>query len=382
LPERLALPRQASRVREVVLDFWELIVPFAAACGVAAVSTPMVSLLARQVGAVDRPNERKVSRRADMPLLGGIAVALGCSVGLASSVISAPWDADAISRIEGFLIGGSVLLVVGVFDDRWDVSAWSKIVFQVAAAAVAIEYGYVIVEFREPFSRVAFELPFWFGALVTTLWIVAVSNAMNLIDGLDGLSAGIGAIIAATLAVICAQADQPVGVLLGVTLVGALLGFLPFNFPPARIFLGDTGALFIGFSLSLVALEGYIGGYRKASLMTFLVPLLALAVPLLDTVLSIWRRIRAGQPIFNADRQHMHHRLLEAEGSDRRAVLALYFLTGCFCVIAVSFTKLQGYAALIFLAAVVALTVRLLRNMGVYEVGGAAGQQHRAGDSR
>lgn len=362
------------------MNVWELIVPFAAACGVAAVSTPMVSLVARQVGAVDRPNDRKVSRRSDMPLLGGIAVALGCSVGLATSVITVPWDADAIQRIEGFLIGGSVLLAVGVFDDRWSVSAWSKLLFQILAAAVAIEYGYVILQFREPFSGISFDLPFWFGALLTTIWIVAVSNAMNLIDGLDGLSAGIGAIIAATLAVICAQADQPVGVLLGVTLVGALLGFLPFNFPPARIFLGDTGALFIGFSLSLVALEGYIGGFRKASLMTFLVPLLALAVPLLDTLLSILRRLRTGQAIFDADRLHMHHRLLETEGSDRRAVLALYFLTACFCVIAVSFTKLQGYAALIFLAAVVVLTVRLLRNMGVYEAEDAA-QRRRAEDS-
>ena len=310
------------------MDFWQLIVPFSVACGVAAMATPMVAVVARQIGVVDRPNERKVNRRADIPLLGGIAVALGCSVGLASSVIGTEWSVDDIARIEGFLIGGSVLLVVGVFDDRWNVSAWSKLLFQIAAAAVAIEYGYVILEFREPFSGISFDLPFWFGALVTTLWIVAVSNAMNLIDGLDGLSSGVGAIIAVTLSVICAQADQPVGVLLGLTLVGALLGFLPFNFPPARIFLGDTGALFIGFSLSLVALEGYIGGYRKASLMTFLVPLLAMAVPLLDTFLSILRRLRAGQPIFSADRHHMHHRLLESEGSDQRAVLSLYFLTG------------------------------------------------------
>lgn len=362
------------------MDFWQLIVPFAVALVVAAVSTPMVSLLARQIGAVDRPNDRKVNRRSDMPLLGGIAVALGCSVALATAVIGLTWGAHAITQIEGFLIGGSLLLVVGVFDDRWNVSVWSKLLFQLLAAGVAINYGYVILGFREPVSGISYDLPFWFGALVTTVWIVAVSNAMNLIDGLDGLSAGIGAIIAATLTVICAQADQTVGVLLGLTLVGALLGFLPFNFPPARIFLGDTGALFIGYSLALVALEGYVGGYRKASLMAFLVPLLALAVPLLDTALSIVRRFRAGQPIFNPDRLHMHHRLLETAGSERKAVLALYFLTGCFCVIAVSFTKLQGYAALIFLAAVVVLTIRLLRNMGFYEIRPRPTEGRTAGD--
>ena len=116
-----------------------------------------------------------------------------------------------------------------------------------------------------------------------------------------------------------------------------------------------------------MALEGYLGGYRKASLMAFLVPMLALAVPLLDTSLSIIRRARAGHRIFAADRQHMHHRLLESEGSDRAAVLALYFLTACFCVIAVSFTKLEGYAALLFLAAVGLLTARLMRNLGIHE---------------
>lgn len=350
------------------MDLWQFIIPFVVACAVSAMSTPIVSMVARSLGAVDRPNERKVSLRDNMPLLGGLAVALGCSVGLASSVISMGEDPVRISKISGFLLGGVVLLAIGMLDDRWSLSAWPKLLFQIVAAAIAIQHGFVVEYFREPFTGASFDLPFWFGALVTMFWIVAVSNAVNLIDGLDGLATGVGAIIAATLAIICAQAEQSVGVILGVTLVGALLGFLPFNFAPAKIFLGDTGALFIGYSLSLVALEGYLGGYRKASLMAFLVPLLALAVPLLDTLLSIVRRARAGQKIFAADRQHMHHRLLESEGSDRGAVLALYFLTACFCVIAVSFTKLEGYAALVFLAAVVILTVRLMRNLGVHNI--------------
>lgn len=355
-----------AAVREVVLEFWQLIVPFLTAIAVTVVSTPLVSRIARQIGAVDRPNDRKVSRREDMPLLGGVAVALGACVSLAVSVLSFGWDGESIRKVEGFLMGGSVMIVIGALDDRWSVAAWPKLLVQIAAAGVAIHFGFVILQFREPFTGISFDLPFWFAALVTTVWVVGVCNAMNLIDGLDGLSSGVGAIIAATLTVICWQADQPVGVLIGVALFGSLIGFLPFNFPPAKIFLGDTGALFIGYTLSLVALDSYIGGYRKAALMTFLVPLLALAVPLLDTVLSILRRVRARQPIFNPDRKHLHHRLLETEGSDRKAVLSLYFLTACFCVIAVSFTKLQGYAALVFLVAVVVLTLRLLRNMGVH----------------
>lgn len=349
------------------MEALQLVVAFAVACGVSAMSTPIVSRMARAFGAVDKPNDRKVSQRGDMPLLGGIAVAMGCSVGLATVLIALGEEpAIPVEHFEGFLMGGMVLLAVGAFDDRWHLGAWTKLVFQLLAAAIAVSYGFVITGFREPLTGISYDVPFWFGSIVTALWIVAVCNAMNLIDGLDGLSTGVGAIIATTLTIICFQAEQAPGVILGVVLVGALLGFLPFNFPPAKIFLGDTGALFIGYSLSLVALEGYIGGYRKASVMAFLVPLLALAVPLLDTGLSILRRYRAGQPIFSADRLHMHHRLLESEGSDRGAVLALYFLTGCFCVIAVSFTRLQGLAAVVFLIMVVGLTARLLRNLGVH----------------
>jgi UDP-GlcNAc:undecaprenyl-phosphate GlcNAc-1-phosphate transferase len=200
---------------------------------------------------------------------------------------------------------------------------------------------------------------------VTTLWIVGVTNALNLIDGLDGLAAGVGAIVGGTLTLICWQIGQPLGVLMGVALVGALLGFLPFNFSPARIFLGDTGALFIGYMLSLLAIEGY----AKASLLTFVVPLLALAVPIMDTLLSILRRLRRHTKVFSADRLHMHHRLLESEGSQRSAVLSLYFLTACFCVIALSFTRLEGVAAILFLAMVLALTYRLLRNLGLFDAG-------------
>jgi UDP-GlcNAc:undecaprenyl-phosphate GlcNAc-1-phosphate transferase len=193
---------------------------------------------------------------------------------------------------------------------------------------------------------------------------VGITNSLNLLDGLDGLATGVGAIIGATLTWICFQAEQYTGVFIGVAFVGALLGFLPFNFSPARIFLGDTGALFIGFTLALLALEGY----RKLAVLTFLVPLLALAVPLMDMALSIYRRLRRRASIMSPDREHMHHRLLESEGSQRAAVLALYFLTACFCVIAVSFTNLEGTTALVFLGLVIFLTLRLLRNLGFFDV--------------
>jgi UDP-GlcNAc:undecaprenyl-phosphate GlcNAc-1-phosphate transferase len=171
----------------------------------------------------------------------------------------------------------------------------------------------------------------------------------------------VGAIICATLTVILVQAGEPFGVCLGVALLGGLIGFLPHNFSPARIFLGDTGALFMGYMLALLALEGY----RQVTVITFVVPLLALAIPLLDTALSIVRRARTGRSPFRADRLHIHHRLLASRGSPRAAVLQFYFLTACFSLIAVSFTDLQGYVAGGCLVVVLILTLRLLSNLGV-----------------
>ena len=217
------------------------------------------------------------------------------------------------------------------------------------------------------------DLPRWLVWPASLLWIVGVTNALNLLDGLDGLAAGVGAIISATLTVIAWQAGEPFGVFLGLALVGALLGFLPHNFAPARIFLGDTGSLFIGYALALLALEGY----RRVSLITFLAPLLALAVPILDTSLSIVRRVRSHAPIFSADRLHMHHRLLDTEGSARAAVLQFYFVTAAFCLIALSFTKLHGVSAIVFLVAVALLTLRLLRNLGALELGAREGEGDR-----
>lgn len=339
----------------------EVAVPFLVAVGFAAFMTPVVSRLAIAFDIVDRPNERKVSDRAGMPLFGGGAVFLGVLAGLAAAVWLVDFDPIELRKVTGFVVGGLLLLLVGLWDDRFDLSAFQKLPFQIVAAALAIWCGFEIDFFTNPFTMSTDPLPSYVSWPITMFWIVAVTNAMNLIDGLDGLSAGLGAIIAATLAVICSQAGQPTGILLGAIVCGALLGYLPFNFPPARIFLGDAGALFIGYALALLSIQGY----RKAALLTFIVPLLALAVPLLDTALSIQRRLRSGRGVFSADKMHMHHVLLAREGSHRKAVLWLYFQTACFSIIAVSFSQLKGWSAWIFLGAVGLLTFRLLRNLGL-----------------
>jgi UDP-GlcNAc:undecaprenyl-phosphate GlcNAc-1-phosphate transferase len=349
---------------------FSLLLTLVVAFGVAACSTPAVKLVARTFQVVDRPSERSVNRRQGIPLLGGLAVALGLFVGLSFGIAAMDLPRSK-GHLEAYLIGGTLLLAVGVVDDRYSLRALPKLAGQLAAAAVAIGFGFRIDHLTDPFTLAVWNFPPSVVWAVTTLWIVGVTNAMNLMDGLDGLCTGIAVIIATTLTYIAWQAGLPSGVVTGIALAGALLGFLPFNFSPASIFLGDTGALFIGYCLALLALEGY----QKATVITFIVPLLVLAVPIIDTLLSIVRRVSRRANPLSADRLHMHHRLLDSEGSDRAAVLSIYFLTACFCVIAVSFTRLEGYAALLFLVAVGLLTVRLLRNLGFFDTGdGARGQ--------
>jgi UDP-GlcNAc:undecaprenyl-phosphate GlcNAc-1-phosphate transferase len=342
-----------------------IVIPLLVAFGVAYAATPLVSRLARVLEMFDRPNDRTVNRRADIPLLGGFAVALGFFVGIAVAVAFFTEGEPYRGHLEGLLLGGLLILSVGAFDDRYTLGPWTKLIVQVLAAMIAIFYGFQIQHIADPVTRTAWMMPPWLMTLVSMLWIVGITNALNLLDGLDGLATGVAAIIGTTLTIICWQGSAALGVVVGMAFVGSLLGFLPHNFSPARIFLGDTGALFIGYVLSLLAIEGY----RQGSVLTFLVPLLALAVPIMDVALSVLRRLRGHTAVMQADRSHIHHKLLESEGSQRAAVLSLYFLTACFCVIALSFTRLQGYAAIGFLIAVLALTFRLLRNLGFFADG-------------
>jgi len=273
------------------------------------------------------------------------------------------------TKLRGLAIGGGAILLLGAVDDRFGLGARAKLSGQVLAALIVVGHGFEIFTFTNPLTDEMVHLPRWLVWVATSFWIVAVTNAVNLLDGLDGLASGVSAIIVATLSIIAWQAGHLFAVCFGIALLGGLLGFLPHNFSPARIFLGDTGSLFIGFMLSLMAFECY----RRVSLITLMVPLLTLAVPLMDTTLSIVRRMRVRAPIFSADRLHMHHRLLASEGSERAAVLQFYFLTAAFCLIAVSFTKLEGIPAAVFLAAVVALTLRLLWNLGALSTEPAPG---------
>lgn len=334
---------------------------FAAALVTAALATPLASRLSFALGAIDRPNARKVSARPNIPRWGGLAVALGTFVGVGVALLLAPPLSGSL-RLGGLLVGALLVLGIGALDDRFSLSAWPKLAVEIVAAAVAFSVGFRIEHLSDPITGTVWYFGPWLSWLLTTLWVVVVTNSFNLIDGLDGLCAGVSAIIGAALTLLAWQGGHLPGLIVGAALVGALLGFLPFNFPPARIFVGDTGALFLGYCLSLIALESY----QRVTVVTFLVPLLVLAVPLLDTALSILRRLRRRSNVMAADREHIHHRLLkDFDGSHRPAVLSLYFLTACFCLIAISFTRLHGLAVIVFVALVLGLTFRILKNLGL-----------------
>jgi UDP-GlcNAc:undecaprenyl-phosphate GlcNAc-1-phosphate transferase len=340
------------------MEAQQILIPLSVAFGVSALATPFVIRASRALGIVDRPSERGVSTRPGMPLAGGIAVALGFAAGFAIALRMAGGPVE-LPQLRGLLIGAALMLVAGICDDRWGMKAWLKFGIQILAAGIAVASGFEISHFTEPFTSTIFYLPGWLAWLISVLWIVGITNAINLADGLDGLASGIGALVGVTLLVIALQGGQLLGICIAVALVGSLMGFLPYNFWPAKIFLGDTGSLFIGYVLALLALDGY----RTLSLVTFVVPLLALAVPILDTLLSIVRRVRKRAPIFTADRLHMHHRLLTSEGSHRGAVLQIYLLTAAFCLLALSFTKLEGTMAALCLLLIAALTFRMLWNL-------------------
>lgn len=343
------------------------LIGFAAAFAAAALSTPLVCRFSRMLGIVDRPSARKVNRRPDIPLMGGISVALGLAIGLllALQVYGGP-PLPVAGHLEGLLYGGILMLVIGAIDDRAGLSAAPKLAVQLFAAGLAFACGFRIDYVTIPVTFQTWLLADWLACLLTVLFIVGVTNAMNLLDGLDGVATGVAVIVGITLTTFCLVGSQVVGLYVGAALVGALLGFLPWNYPPARIFLGDTGALFIGFCLALLALEGY----RQASTVPFIVPLLALMVPLIDTSLSILRRLRGGKKIFAADRHHMHHRMLEDSGSPAKAALLMYGMTFIFCMIAFLLTQLRTqspYFMVPYLLVVGVLTIKILHGYGLFD---------------
>jgi len=325
---------------------------FAAACLIALLMTPLVKKFAFWVGAVDAPNHRKVHTRI-MPRLGGLAIFIAF---VGAFFIIAPAIDSLNSEVAlGLLVGGAIIVLVGALDDRFDLSPKVKLLGQVIAACVVVYSGVVIDLVNVPFGDTTISLT-WLAVPLTIFWIVGVTNAINLIDGLDGLSAGVSGIATTTILILALMMGNITVVLLSVILLGSIAGFLFYNFHPAKIFMGDSGALFLGFSLATLS----ILGFKQATVLSLLVPIMILGVPLSDTFFAILRRWVNNLPISKPDKSHLHHCLLQLGFSHRLTVLIIYGVASIFGVSAVLLSYMSEQEAIWGMVLLIVILIAVL----------------------
>jgi UDP-GlcNAc:undecaprenyl-phosphate GlcNAc-1-phosphate transferase len=343
------------------------IAAFTAALLAGIVFTPLVRLLALRFGIVDRRGGRHIHAEA-IPRLGGVAIAAGWCFPLLTFFPLDSFGRDTLShateQLIGVVGGGVALCFIGALDDLRGLRAIYKLLAQIAVASFAYAHGFRIDAVSLPFVGMltmgAFALP------VTVLWIVGITNAVNLIDGLDGLAAGVCFFAALTGFVVAILNGSPLVALTLASLMGVLLAFLFFNFNPARIFMGDSGSYLLGYVLATTSLTGAL--QQKASTtVSLLVPVLALGLPIFDTLFSMFRRFLERRPIFSADRGHVHHRLLDLGLTHRRAVVLLYGVSVAFaaCSLGLSFGRSWEMGIALLSASIV--VVLLLRFTGYSE---------------
>jgi UDP-GlcNAc:undecaprenyl-phosphate/decaprenyl-phosphate GlcNAc-1-phosphate transferase len=290
--------------------------------------TPIVQRAALRYGAAHQPRARDLHTRP-VARWGGLAIYAAFMITIFASVIVIDLWFDrrlhwpTMRAGAGIFVAGTLLSILGAIDDLLDLSPARQMAVQVLCALLVIPFGIRIEILTDPFHPGQWIALGAWGPILTVLWLVAVTNAINWIDGLDGLAAGVSAIAAMTLALMAVQSKQPALALLGAALCGSLLGFLRHNFNPAKIFMGG-GSLFVGFTLASISV---VGAFKVAATMAILVPILILGVPIFDTAFVILRRALGGRPIYQADKSHFHHRLLERGFSQRQAVVIIYIVS-------------------------------------------------------
>lgn len=309
---------------------------------VSLIITPLVKLLAFRIGAYDAPGERRINKKI-MPTAGGLAIYFSFTFSclfLFQSVIP-------IAYIGPILLAGGIVVATGLIDDIWELSP-SKKTLGILLASLVI---YFVADIRIDFVT----LPFfnqidlrWFSLPLTVLWIVAITNAINLIDGLDGLASGVSIISLTTIGLVgyfflhAKTSYVPIVIFI---LVASIVGFFPYNFYPAKIFLGDTGALFLGFMIAVMSLQGL----KNATFISVITPLIILGVPITDTVYAIIRRLLNKRPISSADKMHLHHRLLSLGFSHKGAVMTIYGLALVFSFVALLFSYASQLASILLI---------------------------------
>ena len=288
--------------------------------------TPPVRVLAFIIGAVDVPTDDRRMHIKPTPRIGGLAIFIGFAV---SALVFGRLN----STLAAILIGGMILVILGIVDDVYRLGPWVKFFVQILASGVPIYFG-IIIDHVTVFGKIiefgVFSIP------ITMLWIVGITNAINFIDGLDGLACGVSGIMSLSiLGVVLIHGDYG-SALITAILAGACFGFLPFNTNPARIFMGDTGALFLGFTLSVLSVQGV---FKLHTVLSFLIPIALFALPLLDAAFAIIRRLTRKESPFNGDRAHLHHKLVDLGFTQREAVRILYSVCGILGLVAIIFSE-------------------------------------------
>ena len=330
-----------------MLDYQNIFLALAVSLMVSIVSMPIIIMIARKIGAVDVPKDDRRMHTRPVPRIGGAAMVYGFMVSMLCF--------GMMTKQMQAMLGGALLIsILGFIDDVRPLSAKLKFLVQIGAAAIVVFYGEITVNF--------FTIPVYgmvrmneiVAQIVTVVWIVGVTNAVNLIDGLDGLAAGISTIASFSMMVIALLVGDPVIAVITAALVGCCAGFLPFNMNPARIFMGDTGSTFLGFILAVVSIQGLFKGY---AIISFIIPFLVLGLPIFDTGFAIIRRVINKQPIMQADRGHLHHRLIDMGFSQKQTVAILYAISSLLGLSAIIMTSRGALRGVMLIGAVVAALI-------------------------
>jgi UDP-N-acetylmuramyl pentapeptide phosphotransferase/UDP-N-acetylglucosamine-1-phosphate transferase len=306
--------------------FWA----FALAFMIVYTTIPLLKVLAYKIDFVDKPvenNERKIHREP-VPLMAGIALFIGflCTY--------AVFSRGTGGKMTAILTGSIMILAIGMVDDwyktrRREFPALPKFIVQLSAAVIVYNAGVVFTGFNNPFTNQYVLLPQWFQFILSVTWIFGVTTVINFSDGIDGLAGGLSSISAATLFIVALAKGQKNSAVMAVALVGITLAYLHYNKHPAKIFMGDAGATFLGFILGIIALDG---AFKQATVLSLFIPILALGVPIFDNILVVVRRFKSGKPIYQADASQVHFRLLSAGLKPAQVVTFLCLLNTCFCL--------------------------------------------------
>ncbi|PAE25824.1 MraY family glycosyltransferase [Bacillus sp. 7894-2] len=306
------------------------------------VLTPLVKKLAFRIGATDKPEQRKVHQKI-MPRLGGLAIYISFLLGVMIFQPSKEYHLP-------ILVGSVVIIIIGILDDMYNLSAKIKFIAQIGAALIVVLWGGVEVSFiNAPFGG---KIEFGYLAIpLTVLWIVGVTNAINLIDGLDGLAAGVSSIALITISVMAIIMGNTYVIAISTLVLVSTIGFLLYNFHPAKIFMGDTGALFLGYMIGVLSLLGF----KNVTMISFIIPILILGVPLSDTFFAIIRRFINKQPLSAPDKSHLHHCLLNLGFTHRQTVLMIYAIAAFFGLAAVIFSQAKIWGSLVLIAVILVM---------------------------